>query len=151
MSYDLLDAPLAYIAVRFAGIAIGEGGEAVATEHEVEIQIELLDRDEIVAWMKDAVADLQPEERAEHELKAFRQVAKGWRGVKGNGKVLPFDDVHIEKLLRKPNFVDAFGDAYMKAWQGKVEAREGNSEGSPENGQAGEPTAATPKAETNPS
>jgi len=47
-----------------------------------------------------------------------------------------------------PGFADAFGNAYLKAWSGKAELREGNSAGSPANGPAVEPSDATPKDAT---
>jgi len=152
MAFDLLDAPLVYIPVKFPGLAVGDGGEAVAIEHEVEIQIELLDRDELVDWMQkantSATANVTEQRKSGEEIEVFKRVAKGWRGIVVNGKVAPFTDKNLDALLRKPSFVERFATAYLEAWNGKVATREGNSEGSPANGPAVEPIAATPKGET---
>jgi hypothetical protein len=149
MSFDLLNRPLVFIPVTWAGLGEAGDGAAVEIEHSIDVQIELLDRDEFQAWLERSGEDVEnPVERAAHELATFREVAKGWRKIKANGRTPEFNDENVARLLRFPGFVSAFGAAYLKAWRGKVEVREGNSGGSPANGLAGEPTDATRKDAT---
>jgi hypothetical protein len=192
MSFDLLDRPLVYIPVKWAGVVADDNGDAVATEHEVSIQVEMLDEEEIVAWTDAANLDPFADDRAElaervsaaiakakdgedgtgatirslqreldaindkakvagkeRDLASFKAVAKGWRGIVSRGRVVDFSDDNVRTLLLWPGFAAAFATAYHDAWQGKAKAREGNFNGSPAPGQAGEPTDATPKAATN--
>jgi len=149
--FDLLDRPLFYLPVKWPGVVPGDDGGATLTEHMVEIQVELLDREEFNAWMIEGskdVEDMTAEERQAHELTTIKGVAKGWRKIKANGRNPDFSDENIAKLLGFPGFVSAFGEAYMNAWNAKIEIRSGNSEGSPANGQADGPTGATSKAAT---
>jgi len=151
MSFDLLDKPLIYIPVKWPGLKANDNGDAVAVEHTVDVQIELLDVDPLNDWIAAGgmlADDADAAARADHARSTFKAVAKEWRGVVANGKRLPFTDANIDKLLQVPGFADAFGNAYLKAWSGKAELREGNSAGSPANGPADEPTDATQKAAT---
>lgn len=157
MQFDLLDKPLVYIPVKWSGVREGPNGEAVATEHSVEVQVEILDRVELVAWIGESAVDTSDgvdEAAVAHilakELGSFKRVAQGWRGVKAGNKTAPFTDENIERIIRAPGFTDAFGEAYMAAWRGQVATREGNSGGSAEHGQAAEPSDATRKDETKP-
>lgn len=146
--FDLLDRPLVFIPVKWPGLKQGPDGAAVPTEHVVDIQVEILDQVAVNEWLqKGAKTQPTPAKQRIHEIDTFRAVAKNWRGLK-NSPV--FDDDNIAKLLVWPGFADAFGVAYLNAWNAKVETREGNSEGSPANGPAGGPTDETPKAETSP-
>ena len=151
MSFDLLEKPLIYIPVKWPGLKADDNGDAVAVEHTVDVQIELLDVDPLNDWIAAGGAladDADAAARADHARSTFKAVAKEWRGVVANGKSLPFTDGNIDKLLQVPGFADAFGNAYLKAWSGKAELREGNSAGSPANGPAVEPSDATPKDAT---
>jgi len=146
--YDLLDRPLVFIPVEWPGLIATEDGGAISTTHRVEIQVEILDRDEFTAWAAKGLLTPEGDARVAHELEVFREVAKGWRKIKSAGRTPEFSDDNILALLRKPGFVSAFGPAYLKAFAGQVEVRTGNSAGSPEHGPAGEPTDETSKAET---
>jgi hypothetical protein len=85
---------------------------------------------------------------AARDLAAFKKVAKGWRGIKHNGRAADWSDANIAALLAVSGFGNAFGTAYLATWRGQVEIREKNSEGSPANGQAVEPTEKTNGAAT---
>lgn len=151
MSFDLLDKPLIYIPVKWPGLKADDNGDAVAVEHTVDVQVEMLDVDPLNEWVKSSTAiaaDADRDARREHERGSFKTLARNWRGVVAKGKALPFTDENIDKLLQVPGFVDAFGNAYITAWSGKAELREGNSVGSPANGPAVEPSDATPKDAT---
>lgn len=146
--FDLLDRPLVFIPVKWPGLAQGPDGSAVPIEHVVDIQVEILDQVAVNEWLvKGSKTQTAPAKQRAHEIDTFRSVAKNWRGLK-NSPV--FDDDNIAKLLVWPGFADAFGVAYLNAWNAKVETREGNSVGSPANGPAGGPTDETPKGETSP-
>lgn len=147
-AFDLLDRPLVFVPVRWKGVASDDGGDAVVVDHRVDIQVEILDKDELADWLKLTAETVAPEKATDHALAVFKRVAKGWRKIKAGGRVPAFNDENIGRLLKWPGFDSAFGAAYWQAWNGRVEAREGNSEGSLAPGQAGEPTDATPPAET---
>jgi len=147
--FDLLSRPLVFIPVKWPGIAEGENGEAIEIEHEIDVQVEILDRVEFDKWIdlnrKDAdTKDVDPAA----ELEIFKIVAKGWRRIKLNGSAVQFTDDNIARLLAFPGFVSAFGLEYMEVWAGRVKVREGNSDGSSANGQADEPTDETRPAKT---
>lgn len=145
-AFDLLDRPLVYVPIKWPGVGQSDDGAAVAVEHMVEVQVELLDRDEFADWIVDANRDIEDKaDRSAHELATFKRVAKGWRKVRMSNRAAPFDDGNIATLLRFPGFVTAFGTTYMDTWRGEVAIREGNSEGSPATGPEGGPTDATPK------
>lgn len=149
MSFDLLDRPLLYIPVKWPGLGVDDDGKAKPVEHSVEVQIELLDSDEANAWIDES--SKEPEDvaaRDAHSLASFKRVAKGWRGVKAGTRTADFSDDNIARMLRAPGFSYAFGTAYAEAMRGKVAIREGNSDGSPAPGPAGEPIGETSKAAT---
>jgi hypothetical protein len=150
--FDLLSRPLVFIPVKWKGVAEGKEGEAVPVEHAIDVQVEILDRVEFDKWIdmnrKDGdTPDVDPA----GELAIFKTVAKGWRKIRMNGSTAQFTDDNIARMLRYPGFVGAFGEAYMETWAGRVAVREGNSDGSPANGPAGEPTVETLKDKTSPS
>jgi len=151
MSFDLLDKPLIYIPVKWPGLKADDNGDAVAVEHTVDVQIELLDVDLLNEWLAASdkiAADADTAARRIHDRETFKTVAKNWRGVSSNGKNVPFTDDNIDRMLQVPNFASGFGVAYRNAWSGQAELREGNSAGSPANGPAVEPSDATPKDAT---
>ena len=122
----------AALADRISEILAGEGdGEATALALR-EITKE-----------QEALAERTKAATQERDLASFKRVVKGWRKVVSNGRPVQFTDDNILKLLKWPGFAVAFGNAYKDAFSAKLETREGNSEGSPANGPAGEPTAAT--------
>jgi hypothetical protein len=88
------------------------------------------------------------EANRERDVVTFTTVAHGWKGVLAQGSPVPFNPENARKLLAWPGFGEAFAPAYRDAVQGKLAVREGNSEGSPANGPAVEPTDATKQAET---
>lgn len=147
-AFDLLDRPLVFIPVKWAGIGKTDDGGAIRVDHVVDIQVELLDRDEFSDWIIEANKDVEREDRAAHELATIKKVAKGWRKIKAGGRDVAWNDENLAKLLLWPGFVTAFGEAYMTAWRGELETRTGNSDGSPGIGLAGEPTDVTAKGET---
>lgn len=151
MSFDLLDKPLIYIPVKWPGLKANDNGDAVAVEHTVHVQVELLDVEPLNDWLAASdkiAADADAAARRTHDRETFKTVAKNWRGVSSNGKSVPFTDDNIDRMLQVPNFANGFGVAYRNAWSGQAELREGNSAGSPANGPADEPTDATQKAAT---
>lgn len=144
--FDLLDRPLVFIPVKWAGLKQGADGTAEATEHVIEVQVEILDLKAVNDWLARGGKTFDnPAEQEAHEIATFRVVAKNWRKIK-NDPV--FTDENIGKLLIWPGFAGAFGEAYLEAWNARVETREGNSDGSLANGPAGEPTDATSKGAT---
>lgn len=145
--FDLLDRPLVWIPVKWPGlIQKEESAVAEAVEHEVEIQVEILDRDEMESWgERGSKGPVIPEGTAPEAAKAlqaadglaiFKEVAKAWRKIGAGGKSLAFNDENIAKLLRVQGFGAAFGQAYVDAWNGRIATRSGNSEGSPKPGRA---------------
>lgn len=140
--FDLTALPLLWIAVRWPGLAQkDEAATAEVVEHELQIQVQILDRPEFQAWMRAVEADAEnPTVDGAGELAIFKTVARNWRKVKGTPD---FNDENVGRLLRFPGFVPAFATAYMAAWQGRAELREGNSDGSPSGGRAGDPQPAT--------
>lgn len=150
MPFELLSAPVVYITVRIPSVRAGEAGRAEQVLYDVEIQAEILKRDEVAKWVVETVeAEASPiAERPEKEFAAFKKVARDWRGLTVNEKPVDFTDEYVAQLVQTPGFMKAFTDAYIEVWHGRVEVREGNSASSPANGLAGEPTGETPKAAT---
>jgi hypothetical protein len=148
-AFDLLSRPLVFIPVEWPGLIEGADGAGVPTTHTVDMQVEILEREELQAWI-----DLSKKDASNGrldlaaELEIVKTVAKGWRKIKANNATPVFNDENLLKLIRWPGFIEAFTSAYFDAWNGRVKAREGNSEGSPANGRPDEPTAATPKGVT---
>jgi hypothetical protein len=149
--FDLLDRPLVWFPCKFPGLAQPDGDEvAVPVEHEVELQGEILDREEYGKWLDRLTIDgtnLAVVDAAT-ELTLFKDVIKNWRRVRAGGRTVEFNDENIRRLLAWPNFLASFGQAYVNAWRGQVETRSGNSAGSPADGRAGAATSATTPAET---
>lgn len=130
--FDLVDRPRLWISVKWPGLAPGpDDGLAVEVEHEIEVEVDLVDREEIIALFP-AEKTLSPDE----EIATFKRLVSGWRKFKIAGQTAEFSDANIRKLLSVPMFSTGFELAYMKAWQGKGEAREKNSPRSPGNGRA---------------
>lgn len=147
--FDLSTKRQVWILVEWPGL-VQEGGEklAVATTHEIEMLVELLDKEE-AAQLSDrykevAPADpdnITPAERAQGlamELAAIKEIASDWRKVLSGGQPVPFTDENIMRMIKVQGFSPAFNLAYRKAQAGMAETREKNSEGSPASGQAAE-------------
>lgn len=132
--FDLVDRPSVWIAVKWPGLIRGpdEDGLAVSTEFEIEIEIDLVDRDEVAKLFVDGLD-------RDAEVDLFKRVVHGWRKFKIAGKQAEFNDENIRKLLAVPMFATGFETSYLKAWQGKAETREKNSSRSPDNGRAVDP------------
>lgn len=145
-TFDLLDRPLVFIPVRWSGLKPADDGTAEVVEHLVEIQVDILDKDEIAEWLKLSNGTVDEDKQREHALNVFRTVAKGWRKIKAKGRAVEFDDENIYRLLRWPGFDTAFSTAYWEAWQGRTETREKNSASSPADGRADESSASAPDA-----
>jgi hypothetical protein len=149
-TFDLLDSPLVYIPVRWNAVTAGEDGSAAVVEHVVDIQVEMLDKDQLVEWIAIGNREVEKDGERARQIEAFRFVAKGWRKVVANGRAVEFDDANIWRLLTKPGFDTAFTTAYGEAINGRVEMREGNSESSPVDGRADASSGSTDASSTPP-
>lgn len=145
--FDLLARPLIYITVAWPGLIEDEQGNAREVEHSIDLQVELLDRLEFIEWINRESPDLTNRDAGiAFEVERLRSVVKGWRDVKAGNRAAEFNDENVRRLVLVPGFTDAFTGAYGQAMLGKAKTREGNSAGSPANGPADEPTAATQTA-----
>lgn len=148
--FDLTDRPLHWITVKWPGLAQDEGGESLLsspTEHEIELRVELVDRD--VA--KDLFPNVFDEDRPQpEEVTVFKRTVKDWRKIVSGGRPVKFTEANIKRLLEVPMFGAAYVAAYIQALGGRVEIREKNSQGSPSNGRAADPeqTTKTPSQKT---
>lgn len=135
MSFDLLDRPLVWIPVTWPGLAPSdvEGEVAKVVEHRVDIQVEILPRDELERMFYPK-GDAEPVD----DFDAFKRIAQGWRKLVAHGRPVEFTDDNIRLLLNVSGFPTALQTHYLKACAGKVETREGNSDASPSDGRAGE-------------
>lgn len=152
--FDLLDRPLMWIPVRWPGLKPGpDGGVAVPTEHEIEVEVELLDDKEefTKVFGLDDPAQRKEGETDPTDFDAFKRVVKNWRKLTANKIPVEFTDENIRRVLRLPNFATSLQVAYLNALAGRVETREGNSESSPANGRAGDSDQSTkqPRAKAN--
>lgn len=141
MSFDLTETAILWIPVTWPTLKAGEDDEiATVTEARIDLLVEILDRDELKRIF---FTDEDGEDVSDFD--GFKQIVKGWRKLVSGKDPVPFDDVHIKKLLAVAAFNNAFQTAYLKACSGVVEVREGNSEGSPPVGRAGVRSRRTPK------
>lgn len=162
--FDILDRPLHWIPVKWPGLSQGEDENALSTpvEHEIELRVELVDREEAKAlfpvlfydgprpneWDVEGIAEFTAKmdelrKSAPAELELFKRLVKGWRKIKAGGRVPDFNDDNIGLLLKVPLFAPSFTEAYLDALRGRTAVREKNSESSPNNGRADEARAAT--------
>ena len=149
-TFDLLDSPLVYIPVRWNAVTAGADGSAAVFKHVVDIQVEMLDKDQLVEWIAIGNREVEKADEKARQIEGFRFVAKGWRGVVANGRPVDFDDANIWRLLTKPGFDTAFTSAYGLAINGRVETREKNSEASPVDGRADASNGSTDASPTPP-
>lgn len=146
--FDLTDRPLHWISVKWPGLAQDDDANLTSqpTEHEVELRVELVDREEAKDLFP-AVFDLDDRQQPE-EMVVFKRIVKDWRKVVARGAVVKMTEANIGKMLRVPMFGAAFTNAYIAALGGRVEVREKNSNGSPSNGRAAGQKAATKATST---
>lgn len=132
--FDLTDRPKVWIEVRWPGLAPNAiDGKAETVEHVVEVEVEFIDRDEMLSLF---TADGNGILRTSPD--AMQRVCTGWRKLLDKGKPLDFNPENMRRMLNFPGFDAAFSLAYLAAWSGKTETREGNSDDLPPGGQAGE-------------
>lgn len=131
--FDFADKALVWIPVRWDTLRPGEDPDdlAVVRENEIEVQVEIVDRDRLREIFPGGVIDDK-----DAEASAFKALAHNWRKIRDGDKPVIFNDENVARLLAVPMFAGGFERAYMDAWSGRVEYREKNSEGSPSNGRA---------------
>lgn len=129
--FDLSDRPSVFIPVKWSVLRPNEDPEKNAVEQEVEIdvEVEILDRDELVELFnlraEGGDGEAGDDKRA-RELKAFMRVVSDIRKLKDGGKTVKFDEAVARKLLALPGFLTAFEAAYFNACAGKLEIRRKN-------------------------
>lgn len=136
--FDLSDRPLVFIPVKWTVLRPGEGDDALAVETEaaIEIEVEIKDRDELLAMFDDKFGSEPGAEGAEIEgkrltgrdleAKRFLAIVKRWRKVMNGGRPLELNEENVRKLLALPGFASAFEMAYLAACAGKADIRKGN-------------------------
>lgn len=146
--FDLQTRRLVWIPVTFATM-VSEGDElAKVAEKTVELQVDLVDLDEFSRLFVSPLdrdgnprPGTTPERLAEWEAidDTVRAIAitNDWRKVRSGGRVIPYSEENMAKLMRVPNFASAlFHEAYPRAYAAIEDTRLGNSESSPDDGQA---------------
>lgn len=135
--FKIVSNRLVWIALKWPGVA--EDGSTV--QNEMRCQVELVDRSEV---MRQQEAEMTGEAKT---VDWALQRTKDWAMVGDErGNPLPFTPQSFRKFLECPGTALAWGSAYTKAWNGISEIREGNSESSPVDGQAGAQTTGQPPA-----
>jgi len=154
--FDLTAKRMVWIEVKFMGMRSVGDQVAEPVEHKVRLHVELVDIPEFQRLFSAPVdRDGNPNPNAEppatperiKEWTEMRDVDRAqalvtdWRGVKAGGQTVPFSAENLAKLMRVPNFSQAFfRSAYPMAYSALKETRQGNSEGSPAAGaESGEP------------
>lgn len=138
--FDLADARLVWIPIRWKGVKEGEGGQAENCEHEIECQVELVNTER----MKEIFTPTEDQEQLS-EIEKFKALTRDWKGVKMQGQSAPMTDENIKLILTVPMFAAGFEKSYLDAWTGALETREKNSEGSPAPGRAEKASGAAKK------
>jgi len=149
--FDLTDRRLVWIPVTWA--VMQSIGDALAepVERTVELQIDLVDLDEFGRLFvspldengdpkPDAVPPATPERVQEwkgiNDTVRALAIVNDWRKVKSGGRVIPYSEDAMAKLMRVPGFAAAlFLDAFPKAYAAVKETRQGNLPSLPEGGQ----------------
>ena len=137
--FDLADRALVWIPVKWGMLKPSDKPDGIAVEHEVsiELEVEVKDRDELVALTAemfgsdvDESDDMTPEQiAAKSRVKAlsqFMSIVQSWRKFKNGGKEVEFTADNARKLLAVPGFLNGFQQAYFNACAGKIETRKGN-------------------------
>lgn len=147
--FDLLDRPLHWIPVKWNALVAAKKASdlSVPGSHEIELRVELVDREEAIRMFPSIFGEGGEEQPG---LEVFKRAVKEWRKIKANGQVVPMTDENIKLLLGVPCFEAAFKVAYVTALAGQSEVREGNSSASPGGGRGVAEKAATttPSSET---
>lgn len=149
--FDLSDRPLVWIPITWKVLrpperkAKDKGDEGVAVEVDVtiDVNIEILDREELTKLFGDDIG--MEREEGEHRLgddpedgdtpaltrrqletARFMRVVKGWRKFNNQGAPVPFSDENATKLLAVPGFISAFETSYLAACAGRADIRRKN-------------------------
>lgn len=138
--FDISEKRLAWIPVDFTMLKSDGDDLAVPVTYTIELQVDLVDKDEFKKiWVMPDPED-EPEAFVEFtkmgELGRFKMLVHNWRGVVSGGRSVPFTDENIERMIAVPMFTQGFNIAYPNAWSGRAETRAKNSEDSPANGAA---------------
>lgn len=143
--FDLLDRPLHWIGVKWPALVTQKKDKrAEPGEHEIELRVQLIDREEVI-WRFPSLFpldDVESEMRKGVEARGpspsafdtFKSLVSDWRKLKADGRKPELNDANIKLLLAVPMFEAAFAIAYLSAVGGRVQAREGNSAASPSGG-----------------
>ena len=128
---------LTWIAVKWNGLA----DDGTQIPNEVQLRVELVDRTVLRE-------QYNSEREGERETLPFAQsVTKDWKHVgDADGHPLAFSPANFALLFEVPGFAQAWGTAYLAAWNGISGIREKNSATSPADGPAAGGTGATPAA-----
>lgn len=138
--FDLADARLAWIPIRWRGVKQNGDGTAENCEFEIECQVELVD----TSRMREIFTPAEGEPELS-EAEKFRALVRDWRKVGLKGSSAPMTDENIEAILKVPMFAAGFEKSYMDAWTGSLETREKNSDSSPAPGRAAKASPAPKK------
>ncbi len=138
MKYVMVKAPTCWRTVTWKGVA--EDGSIV--ENAIRIKFEIIGREDFLS-MFGIIADRSSVEKViSADRQIFERVVRGWEGpADEQGSPVPFTEPYIGQMLDVPGFVEAVGAAYVLAWNGVEEEREGNSEASPGTGSGATPAA----------
>jgi hypothetical protein len=140
---------LHWITVKWPALIQPENEDEVSQpgEHEVELRVEIIDRDEAMKCFP-GLFSYEPKagEKIPTGAETFKRVVKDWRKIQANGRTVELNDKNIALLLSSPMFEQAFAVAYVMALGGRAEAREGNSSASPRGGRGANGKAATKRS-----
>jgi hypothetical protein len=151
--FDLLDRPLHWIPVKWPALIAPkkEDDLSLPGEHEVELRVELLDREEAI-WRFPAMfgedrkpRGTPPEGCADpndpqkwgptpETLDSFKRIVHDWRKISAKGRRVEINDENISRLFASPMFEMGFMTAYLIALGGQAETREKNLQPSPDDG-----------------
>lgn len=150
--FDLQTRRLVWIEVTFP--VMESVGDAIAEpiDKTIELQVDLVDLDEFARLFVspyDAEGNVRPDAKPEPTPERLEEwkgiddtvralaITNDWRKVKSGGRVIPYSEDAMRKLMRVPNFAPAlFHQAYPMAYGGLKDTRRGNSPSSPEDGPA---------------
>lgn len=149
--FDLSDRPLVWIPVKWAALKPGTGTKKLATEgeHLIEVEVELLERDDVVKVFNDYMSDElvalaernsdEAETRGDEiaaklegltgrtlEVNRFLSLVRSWRKVVDQGQAVELNEKNVRKLMQSPGFATAFEAAYLAGIAGKLKTRSGN-------------------------
>lgn len=130
MSFDLAAKRLAWLPVKWKGFASSGDEPGQVVEHEIEVQVELVEREEFARLFVQPDPEAEPDKAAQFnrltDLERFNTVASNWRKVVAGTTSIPFNPENVAKLMGVPNFPLAFFQSYANAWQAIPETRAGN-------------------------